>query len=117
MAHHAVFVSRDGQIQGILPTVVIPILHASFVKHFGSLPMPVGGSHQQRGGAQTCVRPWGGARGVPEGCVCHVRMYKVLARFFLHHPELRFLSNTPVLAHTLGYNPAPTLLPNSDNDK
>ena len=32
-------------------------------------------------------------------------------------PEGRFLSNTPVLAHTFEYNPAPILLPNSDNDK
>ena len=30
-------------------------------------------------------------------------------------PERRFLSNTPVLAHTFEYNPAPILLPNSDN--
>ena len=28
-------------------------------------------------------------------------------------PERRFLSNTPVLAHTFEYNPAPILLSNS----
>ena len=32
-------------------------------------------------------------------------------------PECHFLSNTPVLAHTFEYNPAPILSPNSDNDK
>ena len=32
-------------------------------------------------------------------------------------PEGRFLSNTPVLAHTFEYNPTPILLSNSDNDK
>ena len=45
-------------------------------------------------------------------------MYKVLDHFFCtlaqtSDAERHFLPNTPVLAHTFGYNPAPTLLPRS----